>query len=61
METNLDGDRIAAMEVIDYILCTYTYGLSNSHMIDVDGLVSSVCCPVIDNSCMSRNSVDDDT
>ena len=65
METNLDGDRIAAMEGIDLknngFLCTYTYGLSNSHMIDVDDLVSSVCCPVIDNSCMSRNSVDDDT
>ena len=39
----------------------YIYGFSNSNLIDVNGLVSSVCCPVIDNSCMSHNYVDDGT
>ena len=65
MESNLDGDRVAAMEGVDSInngfSCSEICRLSNSGLVGVDSSVSSVCCPVTDNNYMDQNSGDDDT
>ena len=65
MESNLDGDCVAAMEEIDSInnrfSCSNICGLSNCEVVGVDSPVSSVCCPVTDNNYMAQNSGDDDT